>query len=498
MTEQFITFFDSNYSIDGFGSIRANSSRRVVDTMKVYQTYASGLMKLGQNSDVTKAEIEEYVSQLFKKQLDDERMAMKNDTTPQNSYEYTSQFLAKVNGKSWRFDPSMRMIERMLNGIPVNSDLNELANAIFVAAIREGKQKRYKQGEIKAALIDIASKASLVSVTNIAKRIAYDASCADKAELFLKTLYDEWKIKQPYEVFRGVFLHVLWQCKRKLLGKPVTWDLILNIFGGSGIGKTSMVQFIGSVFGDFAIVSTLEEVLDTERQVKKLSDCYYINLDELAVGKVVDTKYGSDGSLNSAQKTAFKKLVTQRKARTRNMGGQTQSSQRYTFSFIASSNTHLADVMYDPTTMRRYAEIDCERVGIEDFSKIESIKPYLEDLWKSVDENNDFGYWYPGSPIWHTVEEMQQTYYPSNTTTEAWLRDSGYAPCLASGRIPVMSLYKNYRMFCEEHGNVPKNSEKWKRDIAHIMPSAIVNNLVCLRKVEVETNPPTTSMMDGF
>ena len=260
-----------------------------------------------------------------------------------------------------------------------------------------------------------------------------------------------------------------------------------------------MVTAIGSVFRDFAIVSSLAEVLDTERQVKKLSDCYYINLDELAVGQTVDAKFGNDeGTLSKAQKVAFKKLMSQKKARTRNMGGQSQSSQRYTFSFIGSSNTHLADVMYDPTTMRRYFELECQASNIQDFTKLENVKELIIDLWKSIDEYNDKGYLYPGSRSWDAVQEIRAKYYPTNTTTEAWLRESSLAPCLAHARLQKMDLYHSYRNFCTEHGRQPKSDTRWLEDIAHIMPSAIVNNMVCLHKVETETNPPTTSMLDSY
>lgn len=497
MQQEFIDFFDTNYKIDLDGCIHLKSSNRKTDSLKVFQDYASACTKLGKLSQVSKDDIDKYVEEETRLLKEAKAAANANDDIPQNSYEFTIRFIEQVKGKGWRFDPSMRMIERVHNGVPVNSDLNELANAVFVRAIKEGLQKKFKQGEIKAALAEIASRASLTVVTKIAASIAYDASCMDKAELFLRTLYDEWRIKQPYEVFKGVMMHVLWQCKRKLLGRSVQWDLILNFYGGTGIGKTTMVQYIGSVFGDFAIVSTLSEILDPERQVKKLSECYYANLDELTVGNAVDNKFGNDnGSLTRAQKVAFKKIVTQRKARTRIMGGQSQSSQRYTVSFVASSNTHLADVVYDPTTMRRYVEIECERICIEDFSKLDAIKPLLFDLWKSVDENSDTGYWYPGSAIWKAVSDLQKTYYPTNTTTEAWLRNSDLVPCLVPARLPEMTLYREYKHFCEEHNNIPKNYDNWKTDIEHLKPAAVApDGTVSMRKVAV-TNVPMGNVDD--
>lgn len=495
MTEQFLNFFDGRYFIDSNCDLRSKSSSRKVDTMKVFRDYSDWCTEGCITSDAPKTDIDEFVKQKIQQLKDDQRSADSYSYIPENSIEYVKDYIKKHQNKDWRIDSAFRMIERMKNGIPVNSTLNDLTTAIYVQVIREGNQKKFKQNEIKAALEEYASLASLSAVTSIAEQIAYDASCVDKAELFLKTLYDEWKIAQPYDIFKDAFLHFSWQCKRKLLGLSVTWDLMLNFYGGTGIGKTTMVSAIGSVFRDFAIISTLTEVLDTERQVKKLSDCYFINLDELTVGAAILDRFGNDdGMLSRAQKVAFKKLMSQKKARTRNMGTQSQSSQRYTFSFVASSNTHLADVMYDPTTMRRYFELECQASNIQDFSKLEKAKTLITDFWKSVDEHNEKGYLYPGSRSWNAVQEIRAKYYPSNTTTEAWLRESSLAPCLSHARLPKMDLYHSYRSFCTDHGRQPKSDARWMEDIAHIMPSAIVNDLLCLRKVEAESNPPTTTM----
>lgn len=493
MTEQFLNFFDGKFFIDNSCDLRSKSSGRKVDTMKVFRDYSDWCTEGCITSDAPKTDIDDFIKQKIQQLKDDQRSADSYSYIPENSIEYVKDYLKKHQGNGWRIDSSCRTIERMKNGIPVNSNLNELANAIYAQVIREGHQKKFKQNEIKVALEEFASLASLSAVTSIAEQIAYDASCLDKAEMFLKTLYDEWKIAQPYDIFKTALLHFAWQCKRKLRGMSVCWDLMINFYGGTALGKTTMITAIGSVFRDFSIVSTLTEVLDTERQVKKLSDCYFINLDELAVGAAASDKFGNDdGMLNKAQKTALKKLMSQKKARTRNMGGQSQSSQRYTFSFIASSNTHLADVIYDPTTMRRYFELECQASNIQDFSKLEKAKELITDFWKSVDENKELGYLNPDALCWNAVQEIRAKYYPTNTTTEAWLRESSLAPCLAHARLPRMDLYHSYRNFCTDHGRQPKSDVRWMEDIAHIMPDAIVNNLLCLRKVAVEANPPTT------
>ncbi len=498
MTDDFLQYFKSNYTIRPDETVRSNTGR-VKTSKQIFEEYAKVRISAGQMPTVNLQDVEAFLTE----ELDKVASANKQDEFPLTAHDYVQKFLHDHINKDWRIDSSFRMIERLNGGIPINSDINDLANAIFVQAIKECCQKKYKQGEIKASLIDIATVFGTNAVAKIAAKIEYDATCLDKASTFFHTLHDEWKIKQSFEVFEGVMRHFLWQCKRKLLGRNVTWDLLVNIYGGSGIGKTTMVQDIGKVFQDFSIVSTLSEVLDTERQVKKLAECYYVNLDELATGNASEFRYGGSdsGSLDKAQKTAFKKLMTQRKARTRNMGGQSQSTQRYTFSFIASSNTHLADVIYDETTMRRYVEIECENKDIQDYSKLEEAKKLILDVWKSVDENDDRGYWYPGCKIWAEVKKMQDTYYPSNTTTASWIKEFSVVPCNSNAKEKLGELYESYKAFCNKHENRPKCYDNWIKDLHHLIEGGMApDGNISIRRTcqEPKNDLPTASRYDLF
>lgn len=499
MEQGFISYFNSNYTVRKDGSVRSNKTNRTVESSKLLSDYISLTSSLGQSSKVTLEDVDAFIDDEYAKVVEE----AKNDEHPLTAYDYVQKFLHDHINKDWRIDSAFRMIERLNGGIPVNSDINDLANAIFVQAVKDCCQKKYKQGEIKASLIDIATVFGTNAVAKIAAKIEYDSSCLDKANMFFHTLHDEWKIKQSFEVFEGVMRHFLWQCKRKLLGRNVTWDLLVNIYGGSGIGKTTMVQDIGKVFQDFSIVSTLSEVLDTERQVKKLAECYYVNLDELATGNASEFRYGGSdsGSLDKAQKTAFKKLMTQRKARTRNMGGQSQSTQRYTFSFIASSNTHLADVIYDETTMRRYVEIECENKDIQDYSKLEEAKKLILDVWKSVDENDDRGYWYPGCKIWAEVRKLQDTYYPSNTTTASWIKEFSVVPCNSNAKEKLGDLYESYKAFCNKHENRPKCYDNWIKDLHHLIEGGMASDgSISIRRgcPEPKNELPTATRFDIF
>lgn len=469
----FTNYFSLHYTVEPCGIIRGSDNRKTTVTT-VFTKYCELVSKLGYPTQMNMNDVTAYIESITPEPAPIEEEKVVPSDAPLSTYDFCGQFVREHNGKDWRIDSAFRMIECVEEGVPVNSDLNALATAIRVEALKTGLKKNHSTDDIKSCLCEIARKASLNAIVSIANDLEYSPDAMANATEFLRIIHSEWKIVQDVDVFTDIMFHFLWQCKRKLLGLPVVWDILVNIYGGTGIAKTSTVQEIGKPFKDFAIMSTFCEVLDTERQVKKLSECYYINLDELSVGNSADYKYGTDaGTLNREQKTSFKKLMSQRKARTRTMGGQTQTSQRYTFSFIASSNTHLADVIYDETTMRRYVEIECTAENITDYSNIDRSWKLIKDLWRAVDEHNDKGYLFPGSRSWDTVREMQAKYYPTNTTTAAWAKDRGVVACFAARRENLNMLYSDYASFAKSHGNQPKCYENWLKDIKHIIDGAV-------------------------
>lgn len=453
------------YTIDTDGCVRSSNNHKV-PLQTVLSKYQETMSNSGFKTEMTMNDVEQYVEE------NKPKPEVKEE--PMSTYDYCGKFIREHNGKDWRIDSTFRMIECVDEDVPVNSDINALAVAIRVDALKNGLKKFHSTDDIKSCLTEIARKTALKAVVDIMKNIQFDPNSIENADKFLRTIHSEWKIAQDYDVFRDIMFHFCWQCKRKLHGWDSVWEILVNVYGGSGLGKTTVIQKMGEPFKEFAIMSTFSEVLDTERQVKKLSECYYINLDELAVGNAADFKYGTDsGTLNREQKTSFKKLQTQKKARTRTMGGQSQTSQRYTFSFIASSNTHLADVYYDETTMRRYVEVECTMNNIKDFSNIASVLPLVPDLWRAVDEHNEKGYIYPGSRSWDTIKGMQAKYYPTNTTTAAWAKDRGVVACFAARRENLNVLYSDYASFAKSHGNQPKCYENWLKDIKHIIDGAV-------------------------
>ena len=182
-----------------------------------------------------------------------------------------------------------------------------------------------------------------------------------------------------------------------------------------------------------------------------------MNFDELAIhtGKATYTD-----TVSNADMAIIKSLLTAEIIQTRIMGGQTQMNALRTFSVISSSNDHLYDTFYDPSTMRRYFEFVCQVTKIEDYTKLNKVMSFINGAWQGIDENNDEGYFNPNTPVGQKITEIQATYYPTNTTVFAWLEELTPEMKEALSKQNANDAFKSYKSWCEQehcHSKTRKN-----------------------------------------
>lgn len=464
--EDFINFFTAKFVINSKGQITKPNGHKIT-AAEVFNAFRDMRQKAFAKVDITEEDIKKYVADNTPEELESDEDDFDLEKFICNYLRRTTKPEDPNMLPEWRIDAGFRTVETLKNGIPVPSDITQLQAAIRTYAIRNGFGKVAKSDDIKTVLSDMARRAGAGLIASLASNLKYDPSYIKEADEFLQGLHDLWKIKQSMPILTTVMRQFIWQVKRKLRGKSVTWPIWPNYYGGTSLGKTSMINAIGAPLKDFAIMTTISELLDEERQIQKLCSTYYINIDELSIE--TRTPYTEDGSLTKSQNTALKKLLTQEKGRTRNMGGQSQSTRRYTFSVISSANEHLYDIIYDEKTMRRYYEFECTQEGIDDYSKLDELKKHILALWRSVDEENEEGYLYPGCEVWEEIWEEQKKYYPTNTNTRYWIKDERIVACEPSERESLRDLYEEYRTYCKEHGNIPKQYIKWAKDVRHLV-----------------------------
>lgn len=472
--EELFDSFAAWLNINGFrltseGVIIKGTSTRY-SPVEILSRYSDGCRQFGIECKMT--------LELLLKFIEERKPAQEEAKPAFNLQKFILDYLNNhaVPGKpdfEWRIGTDWKTVERMQNGIPVPSDLNELIRAIRAVAIKSGLGKQAKSDDIKCLVGDLAMRGAAEQIEKIAKNLAYDPASAPAADLALDALHELWRIRQSPEVHRTIIKHWIWQVKRKLRGLSTVWSIWPNYHGGTGIGKTQWLTDFSVPFGDFALATSISKLLDEERQMMKLTSAYIINLDELSINNR-ETQYADkEATLGRDQQATLKALLTQTKMTARILGGQTQATRRLTFSCISSANEHLPDLIYDEKTMRRYFEFNCEVKGAVDFTKMEKIKAHILDIWRGVDENLEEGYWNPKCAVWDEVAKEQARYYPTNTSTARWIADQHIVACTKNERDNLQELYDDYKTYCKERGNSPKAYTKWSVDIKHLVDGAL-------------------------
>lgn len=481
--ENFVRFFTSKYTLNAQGlALTSNNHRKTA--ADVFAEYRKLKQASFSEVDVTLAQIQEYMNK--------NKPAASEEKEEFNLRKFIESYIVmyasddKPEQQKWRIGPAWRTIERITNGVPTPSDLTELQNAIRACAIDNHIGKSAKMDDIKCLLTDMAINANGKRVAAILEKIKYDPECIAVADKAFDDLHDVWKIKQSKDVLKTIMRHWMWQVKCKLIGKEPKWPIWPNFFGGTAIGKTSLLNEVASPFGDFALTTSISKLLDEERQMVKLTNSYIINLDELSVNNRESLYADKEGQLGRDQQATLKSLLTQVKMQTRLMGGQRQTTRRITFSAISSANEHLPDIIYDEKTMRRYFEFVCTVDKITNFSSLEGIKTHVLDMWQSVDENLEDGYWHPGCAVWDEIAKEQSKYYPSNTTTGMWIKDAHVVAGTIDDHEKAMDLYEEYRDYCKERGHMCKGYGKWIVDIKHLVEGSMQGDHVYIKIVPEE------------
>ncbi len=467
--EEFVRFFQAKFHINSNGDVlKANGHKTTAED--VFHEYRNMREKAFASVDLTLDDVSKYIA-------DNKPAAVASDADEFNLRQFIMAYLetyanpSKQDTRKWRIGPAWKSIERVGAGVPVPSDISQLQVAIRAYALDKGINKGAKLEDIKVILSDMAMNANENRVAKVVKMIKFNPECISVADEAIDKLHEFWMVKQSKEIFRTLIRHWMWQVKHKLLDLPTVWSIWINLFGGAAIGKTGFCEALSEPFGDFALSTSISKLLDEERQMQKLTGAYIINLDELSINNREGMYSERENTLGRDQQATLKALLTQTKMTTRVMGGQSQTTRRLTFSCISSANEHLYDIIYDEKTMRRYYEFDCMVEKVTDFSVMDEIKTHILDIWRSVDESLDDGYWNPKCSVWDETRAEQDKYYPTNTTTGLWINDMHVVACTKADS-ETESLYDEYKSYCKERGHMPKSQTRWITDIRHLVTGA--------------------------
>lgn len=140
----------------------------------------------------------------------------------------------------------------------------------------------------------------------------------------------------------AVLKKFIWQVQRKLHNLPVSYPLMPVLTGEQGAGKSWFVNALTRPIADVVVQSDFAALAD-DRNID-LWRSYVIILDEMAKAAKADVE-------------TIKHVITADHLERRPMRTNTTVTIRQCASFIATTNLSVAEIILDPTGIRRFAEL---------------------------------------------------------------------------------------------------------------------------------------------
>lgn len=332
----------------------------------------------------------------------------------------------------------------------------------------------YEKGVIKAALLNLVNEIQTGTAAEILKDIHYREEYVGVLDKFLEFFKQEFGISQDQEIVNTVMKHWMWMAKRRLTNLPVVDHLFINLYGGTGLGKSVFERMLAKPFRNFVVPQmTFGKLLDSTREIKKLTDNYILLFEELAI----NTEGEKGVSLKKDDLNTIKATLTGEGTQARIMGGQQQMSAKYSFVCIGSANDHLYDTpLFDSTTMRRYFELECTRKKRtkKDYDDVDKWMERINEVWAGIDESLEEGYLKLDESVFNRIDSIQKAYYPTESTTSNWIKAKVEGPGENNkARRRGEQAYKMYNKWCRDTGRLPKSMPNWMEDIRHVAPELI-------------------------
>ena len=243
----------------------------------------------------------------------------------------------------------------------------------------------------------------------------------------------------------SVMAHWIWQVKMKMNKKdPVNHIMPILYSKRQGGGKSTAINLLLEIIECFRLNFNLVQVTD-ERYFKAMSENYVVVLDEM-------------GKAEKADMEIIKNQISIPYNDPRNLGTNTLFKAKQQCSFIGASNKTVAELMVDPTGMRRFWQLECSPVL--DWKLINSLD-YLK-LWKGVDENKKDGY------IIDRIKEITEKQKELVTQDEIsfYLQSRGILNIGGiTKKLTSEELYLDYKNWAPENGYKPMNNSWFGRKL---------------------------------
>lgn len=282
-----------------------------------------------------------------------------------------------------------------------------------------------------------------VELTQLAQQLTYSPTQNDPVESWVTAVCGK---KSALDV--AVVKHFLWQVKRKLAGQPVEQHMMPVLFGRSGAGKSVAVSRLIEPLRAVALQTDMSIFSDPFSR-RAFARNFLVFFDELQ---------GSD----NADVNTMKQIITAPVIEWRAMRSERVMSAPQNSTFIGCSNDPVRDRIKDPTSSRRFWQINC--ADQIDWQAINSID-YLA-LWRSVDENA------PAPVLEHLsdIRKVQEAEIRVKDSVEQWLEEMCEVVSFDESSLTTSELYDSFRDFClwQNQKSFPQ-FQKFARDLKRIL-----------------------------
>ena len=436
-----------------------DGSGRTVPTKILHKRYIEAQKLLDGWEYMSEEDIDQYLQENTPKPVNEEKTERIPPSHFINSW-------IDAHAQEWYISPMGKRITLLRRNIPIDKDITDLESTMLMDVY--DNQLPYREGEISRGLKVYMMDRYHNGVANMFDAISYRPNSEKGLNKWLNNLYEWLEPEEDREIFFMLWKHWGWQTKRKVLGREVKYHMLINLYGASGLGKTTAIKKICRPLEDVTSTTTISKLFDDTREVKRLTENYILIFDELSI----NSEREDGDKLTGDQLSTLKSLITGDFLDTRVFKTQDQSKKKITFSCISSANDHLYDIIYDPKTMRRFFEFHCQAQATGDFSKIDPTLQHPEYFWRGIDENLENGYFDPDSALGKAVGDIQKHYYPTKSSVFDWINES----CVKAGTKPAWTAYKYYSQYCRNCGRKAKAMPTFISDIKHAIPESVRND----------------------
>jgi hypothetical protein len=224
----------------------------------------------------------------------------------------------------------------------------------------------------------------------------------------------------PVEV--AVLQHWVWSVKRKLHGMPVIHHVMPILVGKSGSGKSVAIEKLLKPVDAMCAEPGDMTILADDRQLFRLAESYVVFFDEMAKAEQTNVE-------------SLKRTITSPTLEWRVLGSHFRNTARNNATFIGAANKPVVEIIYDPTSSRRFFQLDSlDRTDWDGINRMDMLS-----VWRSVNHETD-------TPLKSVLADVQarQEDIRARTSVEEWLEENGFVADPESDGIWADEPYEAY------------------------------------------------------